>query len=537
MINPDENVEDILREWRAAQAAGGGAARPGPRFVIELREAADAQRPVIEGRLRDLLKIDVGLEMLFDGAEGELARFLRFDVPGIGRPDRRDLFDVANAVRGALGAATVEPDLGADHYDWDGDHDVGAGPESADHAFWCWAPDQDAPQNLDWALRKLGLFNAWAESPAGRGKGAGIRIFQPDTGVVSPHGELPDGLLDARGARNFVEPGKAPRDPMTGDNPGHGTATGSVIVSDAAKGVIGAAPVASLVPLRALTSVAVFDQSRVAAAIEHARQSGAHVISLSLGGVPSAALHAAVRRAVADNVIVLAAAGNCVQLVVYPARYPEVIAIGGSNVNDEPWRGSSSGPAVLVSAPAEFVPCADAHFPDNPGRMNRKGQGTSFATALTAGVAASWLSHHGRDALLAIATKNQRTLQDMFRNLLIHSARTPAAGWRTDMFGAGIVNALGLFRIDPETAFSKDLDTWRPPESGLIDLIGGLFGGGLEAAPALASETRAHDLELAALALDQARHGRTRRAVLENAPGASLSASLRRALARAGGHP
>ena len=42
---------------------------------------------------------------------------------------------------------------------------------------------------------------------------------------------------------------------------------------------------------------------------------------MSLGGIPPFALERAVRRAVAADVIVLAAAGNCVQFVVWPARY------------------------------------------------------------------------------------------------------------------------------------------------------------------------------------------------------------------------
>jgi uncharacterized protein (DUF2384 family) len=71
---------------------------------------------------------------------------------------------------------------------------------------------------------------------------------------------------------------------------------------------------------------------------------------MSLGGVWSSALHAAVQRAVSENVIVLAAAGNCVETVVWPARFPEVIAVAGVNKNDRPWRGSCRGPEVAISA-------------------------------------------------------------------------------------------------------------------------------------------------------------------------------------------
>ena len=76
---------------------------------------------------------------------------------------------------------------------------------------------------------------------------------------------------------------------------------------------------------------------------------------MSLGGVPSFSLHRAIRRAVAADVIVLAAAGNCVGLVVWPARYDDCIAVAGTDSTDRPWRGTSHGSAVDVSAPGQNV--------------------------------------------------------------------------------------------------------------------------------------------------------------------------------------
>ena len=98
-------------------------------------------------------------------------------------------------------------------------------------------------------------------------------------------------------------------------------------------------------------------------------------------------------------VVVLAAAGNCAIVVVWPARYDEVIAVAGINVRNEPWRGSCRGGAVDISAPAEFVPRAKRNPADGGGpNVVAGGQGTSFAVAITAGVAALWLGHHGVQA-------------------------------------------------------------------------------------------------------------------------------------------
>ena len=219
-----------------------------------------------------------------------------------------------------------------------------------------------------------------------------------------------------------------PTDPLDGQNPGHGTGTASVVVSGPAGTVTGSAPGASHMAIRAIESVVRITQVSVARAIDWAVDHGAHVITMSLGGIFSFTLHRALRRAVQADVIVLAAAGNCVGLVVWPARYDECIAVAGVDARGVKWRGSCSGAAVDISAPAENV--WRAALPDGAGQ----GQGTSFAVALTAGVAALWLSHHGRANLIAAARARGETLQDMFRRMAGATARRPA-GW--DSFDHG----------------------------------------------------------------------------------------------------
>jgi serine protease len=134
----------------------------------------------------------------------------------------------------------------------------------------------------------------------------------------------------------------------------------------------------------------------MARAIAAAVDAGAHVISISAGGLWSWALARAVRDATRRGVVIVAAAGNHVRTVVWPARFPDVIALGATDRDDQPWRGSSRGPRVALTAPGVAVPCAKA------GGGLRPGTGTSYATALTAGAVATWLSFHGRDRLLAM---------------------------------------------------------------------------------------------------------------------------------------
>lgn len=154
------------------------------------------------------------------------------------------------------------------------------------------------------------------------------------------------------------------------------------------------------------------------------------------------------------DVIVLAAAGNCVRLVVWPARYEDCIAVAGTNADDKPWRGTSDGPDVDISAPGEnvFRARVEQGKPPSVGQ----GQGTSFAVALTAGVAACWLAHHGRANLIAEARARRETLQVMFSRLLRATARRPA-GWDSVNMGAGIVHAKRL--LDADFDVGRDRET------------------------------------------------------------------------------
>ncbi|MEI4908484.1 hypothetical protein Q8G40_30845, partial [Klebsiella pneumoniae] len=65
-------------------------------------------------------------------------------------------------------------------------------------------------------------------------------------------------MIGANLAYDFIGNKSGAKDPMDySGSPGHGTGTASVVASREAGKVIGAAPKATLVPLRAVTSVVV----------------------------------------------------------------------------------------------------------------------------------------------------------------------------------------------------------------------------------------------------------------------------------------
>lgn len=418
-----------------ADASSTGLPPDELRFVLEYDREPDLEAE--RAKLSELMASD---RFLLTPLSQALPCFLVLRFPEIGRvlPQSR-LFALAYVIADALDLVSCEPEIGSDFYADPEPRSGGPGLETASVIQGLCLADPPAPANRRWALRSTRIDEAWA-----RGRGAGILIGHPDTGFAR-HSELEEGMLRIDLGANILEGGAYAEDPLPPGtaNPGHGTATSSVAASRDRGEIWGAAPDSSLVPIRCIEDVKIFNAAPVAVAIAHAVRVGCHVISMSLGGVPSRALHAAVRQAVEAGVIVVAAAGNCVRTVVWPARYDEVIAVAGCNFADGYWRGSSRGGAVDITAPAEWVWRAQRNRSGDPLDGIGAGQGTSFAAALVAGAAALWLSRHGREAALAEAGRRGVPLQRLFRTALRATARRPS-GWRTGSFGAGILDAEAL---------------------------------------------------------------------------------------------
>ena len=446
------------------------------------------------------------------------------------------------ALAGALDALVVEPDLprGAMPIK----PDPVRGLESVDNfPPGCWVPEEaDLNETPRWALDAIKVRDAWRFSQlAGRPTmGAGIVIAQPDTGITA-HPQLAG--VKRVGSYNTL--GDGPSNDATDRledgfslNPGHGTGTASVVVSldqGTSDQVVGSAPMSGHIPIRALRSVWLHEELPVAAAIDLAVEKGAHVITMSLGGValPFSPLRAAIRRAVAKNVIVMAAAGNCVGTVVYPARFSECLAVAGTDSRGNKWPGSCSGPTVDISAPAQNV--LRAFFKPQPDGSVGQGQGTSFAVALTAGVAACWLAHHGRDALIQEAAKRGEALQTMFRRLLRATARRPG-NWDSGEMGAGIVDADALLRAPFELGLGTESPAFEAEARAPADEMRAFLTEILEQDPGLDDDALIrHGAQLASALLSRRLDPATRPGVsqdlLDRLPG-PVAAKLGSALAQ-----
>jgi thermitase len=311
-------------------------------------------------------------------------------------------------------------------------------------------------------------------------QGEGILVGHPDTGY-SDHPQLnePGRLLVAQGF-DFEDDDADARDDFSGFFPGHGTSTGSVIMSgmDSTASIVGVAPRCKLIPLRVTTSVVLTSFSKLAEAIRFAADQGHHVLSISLGGpFWSRYLSRAVDYALERGVIIVSAAGNVWPFVVYPARLDGVIAAAACNCARSVWPDSATGPAVDITAPGQSVWRALA---ERSGFSTGRSSGTSFATAIVAGTAALWLAHHNRDHLLG--RYGARGIPRVFKELLLSHGFDRPPGWDTTNLGPGILNAARLLSAPlPLTAPANALRTLRavpgPRSRNQIDEILELFPG------------------------------------------------------------
>jgi hypothetical protein len=294
-------------------------------------------------------------------------------------------------------------------------------------------------------------------------KSTNIKIIQLDTGFTH-HPEI-QGLNHNLGV-SFVEGEDHTQaldllDDKVLQQPGHGTSTAGVIIgrntNHADDKNLGVFPYVNFVPFRIARSVVHFLNSHIGAAVKAAVDAGADIITMSMGGAPPrASWRRAANYAYSKGVIFIAAAGNEVKFVVWPARYKKVIAVAGVNNEGLPWEGSCRGTKVQISAPGEnvFVP----RVLEENKYYYSYGSGTSYATPHVAAAAALWLNHF-KEELKNEAFELRPDLKvAAFRWALKHSANIPDL-WdekTRKKFGAGILNARDLLNFSPLDFLASD---------------------------------------------------------------------------------
>ncbi len=317
--------------------------------------------------------------------------------------------------------------------------------------FSCKTPRNDQLP-FGWVHPVIRTPQAWAQS-----RGDGVTVAVIDTGH-STHHEL-DGAIKHHGQANFVEGGSDASDRFSSfgmRHPGHGTLVASVVASrgdadmngnvNAPGSITGAAPLAKILPIRAIKSVISFSQKTVPPAIAHAINQQADVIVMALGGPTRvSATERALRMAIQNGLVVVCAAGNCWPKVVFPAAYAAnglCTAVAALTQDLTPWDKTGRGPEVILSAPGENVWGAAKRKASDSDWGIKPSQGTTLATSLTAGVAALWVARHGgRAALKTRADAAGTTVQAMFVASVTNGLQKPPVWNGANNLGAGVLDA------------------------------------------------------------------------------------------------
>jgi Subtilase family len=208
-----------------------------------------------------------------------------------------------------------------------------------------------------------------------------VVIAMIDTGVDSSQPDLRGALVSGY---NFVDGNNDPSD----DN-GHGTRTAGIVAArvDNGVGISGVCPRCSVMPVKVVDKNGSATWLNVASGITWAADHGANIISLSLGGGPSDTVAAAVRYAQSKGVLVVAAAGNNGNSQpFYPAAYPGVLSVGGTEKDGQLYPWSNRGSWVAVAAPG----CDTTTF---VGSRFGRFCGTSASAPVVAGLAGLALSY------------------------------------------------------------------------------------------------------------------------------------------------
>ena len=246
-------------------------------------------------------------------------------------------------------------------------------------------------------------------------RGMNVTVAVIDSGVDARHPELANSVADSFDALGSSE------GPHT-----HGTGIAGAIVAHAR--LMGSAPEARLLAIRAFGKGSKGPESTsyvILRGLNYAAEHGAQIINMSFAGPKDPLIERGVAATAARGILMVAAAGNAgaKSPPLYPAAYPNVIAVSGTDAQEKLFVASNRGNHIAIAAPGAdiFLPAPDEKY--------QIASGTSFSAAYVSGVAALMLE------------RNPALSPSEVRAILTRTARDLGAAGRDDQFGAGGTDA------------------------------------------------------------------------------------------------
>lgn len=322
-------------------------------------------------------------------------------------------------------------------------------------------------------LQKTSLPQAWDIAKGEQGKviiaiiDGGTDITHPDlaANLWTNPGETPgnnidddgNGYVDDLHGWNFANNSANPASLFSGTlYSDHGTHTAGLAcaVTNNNLGVAGTSWNARLMALNAgtKTSDSSIDPLNIDKAILYAVAQGARVISCSFSGSYSEFTLRLVEHAVEQGAVLVAAAGNNHTLAdtVFPASFPDVLAVAATDSSDrKPWF-SNFGTTVDVTAPG-----VDVMSTISSG-YSGSWSGTSMSTPIVAGIVALVLTYHPEWSGLQAAEQVRVTADDIDARQL-------------SVYGTSLKGLLGHGRVNALRAITEESPAVRIASAGFTD--------------------------------------------------------------------
>ncbi len=251
---------------------------------------------------------------------------------------------------------------------------------------------------------------------------ATIKVCVVDSGIRAGHEDLTGPRY--LGGYNYVSGNS-----NNADDNGHGThVTGTIAATtENSRGIAGLAQV-SFYHVKSFRSDGSGTHGDLASGVRWCADRGAHVISMSFGGVHSTTKQSAMDYAYGKGALLVAAAGNsgpCSNCVEYPAKYSNVVAVTCTTSSEAECNFSSDGAESEFAAPGYSI-ISTCH---SSNTAYCYGSGTSMSAPHVAGVAA------------LVWSAGPELTRDELRTLLQGTARDKGAAGRDAIYGYGIPDA------------------------------------------------------------------------------------------------
>jgi len=246
-------------------------------------------------------------------------------------------------------------------------------------------------------------------------RGMNVTIAVIDSGIDARHPELANSVADSFDALGSSE------GPHT-----HGTGIAGAIVAHAR--LMGSAPEARLLAIRAFGKGSKGPESTsyvILRGLNYAAEHGAQIINMSFAGPKDPLIERGIAATAARGILMVAAVGNAgaKSPPLYPAAYPDVIAVSGTDAQERLFAASNRGKHIALAAPG-----ADVFLPA-PDEKYQIASGTSFSAAYVSGIAALLLE------------RNPALKPNEVRAILTKTARDLGVPGPDDQFGAGEADA------------------------------------------------------------------------------------------------